>query len=88
MQLSDLEELYLHRQSCRAFDGREVSAELVEKICKAALLAPSACNAQPWKLIAVLGDKRKEVVKCLQGLGMNKFASDAGALGRCLRGKE
>ena len=87
MQLSDLEELYLHRQSCRAFDGREVSAELVEKICKAALLAPSACNAQPWKLIAVLGDKRKEVVICLQGLGMNKFASDAGALDAVCEGK-
>lgn len=87
MEFSDLEKLYLHRQSCRAFDGREVPAELVEKICKAALLAPSACNAQPWKLIAVLGEKRKEVVRCLQGLGMNKFASDAGALVAVCEGK-
>ena len=80
MDIQDIETLYLHRQSCRAFDGREVPEELVKKVCSLALLAPSACNAQPWKLVAVLGEQRKEVAKCLQGLGMNKFASDAGAL--------
>ena len=80
MDIQDIETLYLHRQSCRAFDGREVPEELVKKVCSLALLAPSACNAHPWKLVAVLGEQRKEVAKCLQGLGMNKFASDAGAL--------
>ena len=50
MQLSDLEELYLHRQSCRAFDGREVSAELVEKICKAALYLHKSCNISVTQL--------------------------------------
>ncbi len=80
MEIKDIEQLYLHRQSCRAFDGREVSEELVRKVCELALLAPSACNAQPWQLVAVLGERRKEVAACLQGMGMNKFASDAGAL--------
>ena len=87
MELEDIERLYRNRQSCRAFDGREVPADLVKRICAAALLAPSACNAQPWKLVAVLGERRKEVAGCLQGLGMNKFASDAGALVAVCEGK-
>ncbi len=87
MELEDIERLYRNRQSCRTFDGREVPADLVKRICAAALLAPSACNAQPWKLVAVLGERRKEVAGCLQGLGMNKFASDAGALVAVCEGK-
>ena len=87
MKLEDIERLYRNRPSCRAFDGREVPADLVKRICAAALLAPSACNAQPWKLVAVLGERRKEVAGCLQGLGMNKFASDAGALVAVCEGK-
>ena len=80
MQLSDLHALYLHRQSCRAFDGRGVEDGILKEVCSAALLAPSACNAQPWHLVAVRGEKMKEVLPCLQGMGMNKFASKAGAL--------
>ncbi len=87
MQLDDIRNLYLHRQSCRSFDGREVPEETVRAICETALLAPSACNAQPWKLVAVLHEKRAAVAACLQGLGMNKFASDAGALVAVCEGK-
>ncbi len=81
MQLKDLEELYRKRQSCRAFDSaKEVDEELVKEICRVACLAPSACNAQPWKLIAVQGEKKQALAACLQSLGMNKFASDAPVL--------
>lgn len=80
MTLQDIEKLYLHRQSCRAFSDRAVDEELVREVCKTALLAPSACNAQPWQLIAVMGEKLPEFAKAVQPLGMNKFASDAKAL--------
>ena len=80
MTLNDMEQLYLKRQSCRAFSDREVDEELIIEICRIALLAPSACNAQPWQLIAVMGEKRAEFVKAVQPMGMNKFASDAKAL--------
>lgn len=80
MNLEDIEQLYLHRQSCRSFDSqKEVSEELLEKICRLAALAPSACNSQPWKLLAVTGEKAKELARGVQDLGMNKFASDAPA---------
>ncbi len=80
MDLKDIETLYLHRQSCREFSDREVGEELIGEICRIALLAPSACNAQPWQLIAVMGDKLPEFVKAVQPMGMNKFASNAKAL--------
>ncbi len=80
MELSDIEKLYLHRQSCRAFSDREVDEAVIKEICRVALLAPSACNAQPWQLITVMGGKLPEFVKAVQPMGMNKFASDAKAL--------
>ncbi|MGL5785940.1 MAG: nitroreductase family protein [Bacteroidales bacterium] len=42
------------RQSDRAFDAdKPVEKEKLERILEAAQLAPSACNAQPWKFIIV-----------------------------------
>lgn len=79
--LNELEQLYLTRQSCRSFDSsKPVDKELLERICKLALLSPSACNAQPWKLYVITGDKAKEAIKGVQDMGMNKFASDASAI--------
>lgn len=80
MDLEQLEQLFLHRQSTREFSSRPVPDELVERICSLALLAPSACNAQPWKLVAVKGERKNKVAKGLQDLGMNKFATDAPVL--------
>ncbi len=79
--LDELEQLYLTRQSCRAFDGnRPVAPALLERICRLALLSPSACNAQPWKIYVVTGEKAKTLARGLQDMGMNKFASEAPAL--------
>lgn len=80
MDLAELEQLYLKRQSCRAFSDMVVPDELIAEICRVALLAPSATNAQPWRLIAVTGERRAEVAKTMQRLGMNKFLSKAQAL--------
>jgi nitroreductase len=41
------------RQSTRAYDNRAVEAEKVDRCIEAARMAPSACNAQPWKFIVV-----------------------------------
>ena len=51
----DFLQLVLSRQSDRAYDKeRPVEAEKLERILEAARLAPSACNAQPWKFILVV----------------------------------
>jgi nitroreductase len=47
-------ELVCKRYSCRAYDPtREVSDELVRAVVETAQLAPSACNRQPWRFVAV-----------------------------------
>ena len=73
-------ELINKRQSCRDFNDLPLSKEIVLDIAKAGMLAPSACNMQPWKIhIVTSEDKVKEVASCLQDRGMNKFTDKAKA---------
>lgn len=80
MDLNSIKELYLKRQSCREFSEAPLEKETVKTICETALLAPSARNAQPWKLVVLTGKEKEEIAPSLQRLGMNKFLSKAGAL--------
>ena len=69
------------RQSCRNYDpNRVVEEEKLENILACARLAPSACNGQPYLITVCKGDAAKNVAKATQGMGMNKFASDAPVL--------
>ncbi len=66
------------RQSCRSYDAtRPVEEEKIAAILEAARLAPSACNGQPYHICVCRGETAKAVAKGCQGMGMNKFASDA-----------
>ena len=66
------------RQSCRRYDAaREVEREKIDAILNAARLAPSACNGQPYHITVCVGDTARRVAKAVQGMGMNKFTSDA-----------
>ncbi len=87
MTFEEVKNLFLQRQSCRSFNGQAVDKETIQKICEAGTLSPSACNAQPWKIIAVTGEKCKQIAVCMQRLGMNKFASNAGAFLVLAQGK-
>ena len=77
----DFSELMYKRQSCRGYDeNREVEQEKLDAILEAARLAPSACNGQPYHFTVCRGAKAKAVAKATQGMGMNKFASQAPVL--------
>lgn len=78
-EYTDFLKLVAARQSDRAYDAtREVEPEKLERILEAARLAPSACNAQPWKFVVVTDKELSvKVGKAAAGLGMNKFAKDA-----------
>lgn len=66
------------RQSCRNFDAeKQVEAEKLDAILESARLAPSACNGQPYHITVCTGVVAKAVAKATQGMGMNRFASDA-----------
>ena len=66
------------RQSCRSYNpSREVEQEKLDCILQSARLSPSACNGQPYQITVCKGEAAKKVAKATQGMGMNKFASDA-----------
>lgn len=70
----NFEELVHIRQSCRNYDEtKQVDDELIRKILDLALLAPSACNSQPYKICVCADEASKAVAKATQGMGMNKF---------------
>lgn len=71
-------EIAKNRQSCRSYDlTRPVEQEELDAVLEAARLAPSACNAQPYHFTVCRGDAAKAAAKACQGMGMNKFASQA-----------
>ena len=66
------------RQSCRSYNpNRKVEKEKLDKILETARIAPSACNGQPYFITVCKGEAARKVAKATQGMGMNKFASDA-----------
>ena len=71
-------EIALSRQSCRKYDpSREVEPEKLKAVLDAAILAPSACNGQPYHFTVCSGEKANEIAKHVTGAGLNRFAADA-----------
>jgi nitroreductase len=78
----NFDELVLERQSDRKYDiNRAVEDEKLIACITSAGLAPSACNAQPWKFVIVRDKELKaQVGDCAASMGMNKFCIDAPAI--------
>jgi len=74
-------ELVCKRQSTRVYNpDRPVESDKLERCIEALRLAPSACNAQPWKLVVitdpVLKNKVAEAASA-KWLGFNNFPRQA-----------
>ncbi|MBF0121408.1 MAG: nitroreductase family protein [Desulfobacterales bacterium] len=65
------------RKSVRKFTGQEVKKELIEKILRAGMAAPTAVNKQPWSFIVVTD--RKILDKLKDELPYAKMLDKAGA---------
>lgn len=75
-------ELIQNRQSGRSYDVKGVAREKLVKIMEAGVIAPSACNSQPWRFIAVTDPQLvKQMPPMLQrpGLPINKFTDECPA---------
>ena len=73
-------ELAQNRQSDRAYSDKPVELEKLERILEAARIAPSACNAQPWKIIVVSDAEKRMLVADATAnklLAMNHFTKQA-----------
>lgn len=71
-------ELISKRQSVRQYATRPVEPDKMLQCLEAARLAPSACNAQPWKFIVIDDlELKKEVANATASMGMNKFSLQA-----------
>lgn len=81
MNGKEMLEMLLQRQSDRAYEvGKEVEKEKLNRILEAGRMAPSACNAQPWKFIVVDEAELKNKVADATSaklLGMNHFTKQA-----------
>ena len=73
-------ELIISRQSDRKYSDKPVEKEKLDRIIEAGRMAPSACNAQPWKFIVVtepmLISKIAEAASA-KLIGMNTFVAQA-----------
>lgn len=75
----NLEELFLKRQSTRDYSDDEITEDELKEICRLAILAPSAINAQPYNLYAICGKKAKLFRPLIQIKGANSWADSCPA---------
>jgi nitroreductase len=73
-------DLIISRQSDRKYSEKPVEKEKLDRIVEAGRMAPSACNAQPWKFIVVTDHEL--VLKIAEAasaklIGMNSFVAQA-----------
>lgn len=76
-------ELIIARQSDRRYNDKSIEKEKLNRIIEAGRMAPSACNAQPWKFIVItekaLIDKIAEAAS-VKVVGINGFVAQAPVL--------
>jgi nitroreductase len=80
MNPTELLKLIGRRQSVRAYADQPVEKEKLMRCIEAARLAPSACNAQPWKFIIIDDTVIKNAIADLTSsklLSMNHFTKQA-----------
>ena len=64
--------LIFKRKSVRRYTEEVVPDEVIERLLKAGMQAPSACNAQPWEFIVVSKEEDKQAIS-----EMHRFAKPA-----------
>ena len=67
-----------NRRSIRKFSDREIDKDIIEKILKAGINAPSPKNIQPWKFIVVTKKGKREMFDTINK-GIEKIKSNPGS---------
>lgn len=66
------------RKSVRSFTGEAVGRDLLDKLLRAAMAAPTAVNRQPWSFVVITDRKTLDELK--DGLPHAKMLGKAGAV--------
>jgi len=80
--IMDFQQVLSQRYSCRKFQDKPVSRELLTQLVEAGRRAPSGCNLQPWQFIVVDdAEKRQQIAEAVYDpeLKTNSFARDVPA---------
>ncbi len=81
--MATFHELILKRRSVRAYTDQPIERDKLIQCLEAAQLAPSACNAQPWRFVVVDNPLLKVKIADAASsgvLGMNRFAPQASVI--------
>jgi nitroreductase len=73
-------DLIISRQSDRKYGDKTIEKEKLERIIEAGRMAPSACNAQPWKFIVIDDPELRLKVaeaSASKAIGINTFVGQA-----------
>lgn len=76
-KMSDTLTIIHNRKSVRSFTGQSVGKDILEKIVRAGMAAPTAVNMQPWSFVVVTN--RKTLDTLAAGLPYAKMLEKAGA---------
>jgi len=76
-KMSDALSVIHNRKSVRSFTGQGVSKDVLDKIIRAGMAAPTAVNKQPWAFVIVTD--RKTLDTLAAGLPYAKMLDKAGA---------
>ena len=71
----EVRQAIMTRRSIRKYEDRPVPEDMVRQILEAAMMAPSAGNAQPWQFVVV--DDRALLDAAAQALPYTKMAAHA-----------
>jgi nitroreductase len=70
------------RRSIRRFQARPVPRDLLEEVLAYTVMAPSAKNAQPWRMVVLEGDEAAELARLMQQRAdeLAEAGADSGSL--------
>jgi nitroreductase len=78
----DVKDAIGQRRSIRSYERKKIAASIIAEILDAARLAPSGCNAQPWRFLVV--EDRKTVAELKRHNAFpQSFVYDAPAIFVC-----
>ncbi len=82
MNQRDALQVIAERRSIRRFQDRPIPKRLLEEVLAYTVMAPSAKNAQPWRMVVLEGDEASQLARMMQQRAdeLAEAGADSGSL--------